>query len=184
MNTSLSNPVDNLPEINKQECKKCKERKHELVSCKHIGYANNKLIYKCDKCNKRSYKPITSLIQRFFSTYQFCNGDNNKLVLQRRKGIYPYDYTDDWERFKETQLPLIEDFYNALNKEHITKEAHKVWNTFNIKNLGEYHDLYVPSQGRTQNEYVSSASLNIKKMSATMVGRQGKFFILDGLRQS
>ena len=38
-------------------------------------------------------------------------------------------------------------FYNKLNLEDITdedhKHAHKVWNTFNIKNLGEYHDLYV-----------------------------------------
>ena len=36
-----------------------------------------------------------------------------------------------------------------MNKEHITNEdyahAQKVWDTFNINNLGEYHDLYVQS---------------------------------------
>ena len=52
-------------------------------------------------------------------------------------------------KFKETQLPQIEDFYNSLNKTNITKKdykhAHKVWDTFDIKNLREYHDLYVKS---------------------------------------
>ena len=49
----------------------------------------------------------------------------------------------------ETKLPLIEDFYNELNKEHNTEEdykhAHNVWDTFNIYNLGQYHDFYVKS---------------------------------------
>ena len=43
----------------------------------------------------------------------------------------------------------MKDFHNTLNQTDITKEnyehAHKVWNTFNIKNVGEYHDLYVQS---------------------------------------
>ena len=53
MNRSLENHVDNLSEINEQECKKCKERKNETVKCKYIKYENNKLIYKCDKCKKQ-----------------------------------------------------------------------------------------------------------------------------------
>ena len=56
---------------------------------------------------------------------------------------------DSWKRFKEESLPDKEYFYSKLNKEHITDEdyahAQKVWDTFNIKNLGEYHDLYVQS---------------------------------------
>ena len=56
---------------------------------------------------------------------------------------------DSWKRFKEESLLDKECFYSELNKEHITGEdyahAQKVWDTFNIKNVGEYHDLYVPS---------------------------------------
>ena len=56
---------------------------------------------------------------------------------------------DSWKRCKEESLPDKESFYSELNKEHITDEdyahAQKVWSTFNIKNLGEYHDLYVQS---------------------------------------
>ena len=56
---------------------------------------------------------------------------------------------DSWKRFNETELPDKESFYNELNKEHITDEdyvhAQKVWKEFNLKNVGEYHDLYVQS---------------------------------------
>ena len=33
--------------------------------------------------------------------YKFCNGDLNKFVLLLRKGVYPYEYMDSWERFDE-----------------------------------------------------------------------------------
>ena len=53
---------------------------------------------------------------------------------------------DSWERFNETELPSKDKFYSTLNLEDISDDyAHaiNVWNTFNINNLGEYHDLYV-----------------------------------------
>ena len=89
----------------------------------------------------------TALIEKFPNTYQLCNKDLNKFGLLLRKGVCPYEYMDDWKRFKEESLPDKESFYSELNNEHITDEdyahAQKVWDTFKIKNLGEYHDLYV-----------------------------------------
>ena len=56
---------------------------------------------------------------------------------------------DDWEKFNETLLPEKEDFYSHLNMEDITDadyaHAKRVCKDFEIKNLGEYHDLYVQS---------------------------------------
>ena len=56
---------------------------------------------------------------------------------------------DSRKGFKEESLTDKESFYSELNNEHITDEdyahAEKVWSTFNIKNVGEYHDLYVQS---------------------------------------
>ena len=81
--------------------------------------------------------------------HKFCNGDLNKFVLLLRKGVYPYEYMDSWERFDETSLPNKKAFYSELNLEDITdkdyEHAQKVWKVFGIKNLGEYHDLYVQS---------------------------------------
>ena len=67
--------------------------------------------------------------------------------LLYKKGIYPYEYMDSWGRFSETRLPDKEKFYSKLNDEHITDEeyahAKTVWDAFECKTLGDYHDLYV-----------------------------------------
>ena len=51
---------------------------------------------------------------------KFCKDDINKFVLLLRKGVYPYEYMDSWERFKETSLPSKKDFYSELILEDIT----------------------------------------------------------------
>ena len=68
-------------------------------------------------------------------------------MLLLRKGVYPDEYMDDLDRLKEEKLPNKSDFYSNLNLEDISeidyRHALKVFNKFNIKNLGDYHDLYV-----------------------------------------
>ena len=99
--------------------------------------------------NIRNNEHLHNIKKRFPNTYQLCNNDDNKFILLLRKGIYPYDYMDGWDRFHETSLPSKEHFINKLYLEDITdrdyEHAKTVWDTFNIKNLGEYHDLYVQS---------------------------------------
>ena len=64
-----------------------------------------------------------------------------------RKGVYPYEYMDSWDRFEEKQLPSIDEFYSQLNMSGISEKDHqhacKVWNEFGLKNMGDYHDLYL-----------------------------------------
>ena len=64
-----------------------------------------------------------------------------------RKGIYPYDYMDSFNRFEETENPPKEAYYSILNDQEITDEDYehsiKIWKEDKIKNLGEYHDLYL-----------------------------------------
>ena len=73
--------------------------------------------------------------------------NNNKFILLLQKGVYPDKYIDDWEKFNEAILPEKEDFYSRLNMEDITDaeyaHAKRVCEDCEIKNLGEYHDLYV-----------------------------------------
>ena len=72
-----------------------------------------------------------------------------KLSLMTRKGVYPYDYMDSFDKFNKTELPTKEEFYSILIDEHISNEdythAQNVWNTFKLQTMGEYHDLYLKS---------------------------------------
>ena len=67
--------------------------------------------------------------------------------LLTRKGVYPYEYVNSWDQFNETQLPPIDAFYSNLNMSSISEEdyqhAEKVWEEFGIRDLGDYHDLYL-----------------------------------------
>ena len=54
------------------------------------------------------------------NTFKFSNNDINKFIFLSRKGVYPYEYMDDWEKFNETTLPEKETFYSNLNMEEIT----------------------------------------------------------------
>ena len=67
--------------------------------------------------------------------------------LLTRKGVYPYEYINSWDRFNETQLPPISAFYSNLNMPSISEEDcqqdQRVWKEFGIRDLGDYHNLYL-----------------------------------------
>ena len=53
-----------------------------------------------------------------------------------------------WGKFEESQLPLMEAFFSNLNRTNISEDDYhqhtqRVWKEFRIRNLGEYHDLYL-----------------------------------------
>ena len=74
---------------------------------------------------------------------------DEKLALMKQKGVYPYNYMDSFQKFGDQQLPPKEEFYSILTDEGISdaqyQHAKKVWNTFNMRTLGVYHDLYLKS---------------------------------------
>ena len=81
--------------------------------------------------------------------FKFSDNDINIFILLLRKGVYPYEYMDEWEKFNGTTLLEKEEFYSKLNMEDITDAdymyAKRVYKDFEIKNLGDYHDLYLKS---------------------------------------
>ena len=145
MATSLSKLVDNLTEdIHVDKCVDCKS---DLSYMKVIDEA---LIFRCFNCKKSYEKEINKeLIERFASTYKFCNNDLNKFVMLLRKGVYPYEYMDGWDIFNKTSIPSKKSFYSNLTMENISetdyRHANNVFKTFKLNNLGDYHDLYVQS---------------------------------------
>ena len=103
MSTLLSELFDSI------ECKSCIEKIKINSECCFVGLKNNRLIYRCRECKEERKRLINELIEKFPSIYQFCNGDLNKFVLLR-KGVYPNEFMDSWEKFDETTLRPKEDF--------------------------------------------------------------------------
>ena len=64
-----------------------------------------------------------------------------------RKGVYPYEYINDWNKFNDTKLPSRDAFYSSQKETNITKQdykhAKKVRYAFECKNMGDYYHLYV-----------------------------------------
>ena len=144
MSSSLSKLADNLSEgIHNNKCSDCKSN-HDYV---HIT-KNKKLLLKCFNCNIYYKKKFDNdLIKKFKNTYSFFNNDTaesssseriNNFVLLLRKGVYPYEYADTWERFSEISLPSKKDFYSNLNMDDISdidyRHANNVFKVFKLEN--------------------------------------------------
>ena len=75
-------------------------------------------------------------------------GEQLKMVKQ--KGVYPYEYMNSFKRFKEDKLPDKDCFFNSLKDCGITDEEYSrgcnIWKVFDIKNVGEYHDLHLKTE--------------------------------------
>lgn len=74
---------------------------------------------------------------------------DEQLELFTQKGVYPYDYMNHYDKFKEKKLPDMKEFYSKLYDSSIDEKDYEhainVWNTFKCKNIGDYHDIYLKS---------------------------------------
>ena len=108
------------------------------------------LLFECVDFKKEYEKKFNKvLLEKFSNTYEFCGNDMDKFLILLRKGVYPYEYMDGWDRFSEKALPDKDSFYSSLTMEGINKtdyvHANNVFKKFGMNNLGDYHDLYVRS---------------------------------------
>jgi len=63
------------------------------------------------------------------------------------KGVFPYEYFDQLDKFNDTSLPEIGAFYSHLKEESITgddyERAQQIWTKFECKSFKDYHDFYL-----------------------------------------
>ena len=148
MMSSLEKLVTNIT-----KCGKCNTCKPDKCMKLNINYKNKTLQHKtslpcneCKNCKNIDEDCINPKYDKLKYTSKMFK--DKKLDLMARKGVYPYDYMDSFEKFN-SPLPKKEEFFSILNNKHILDEdyehAKDVWNTFSLKNMGEYHDLYLQS---------------------------------------
>ena len=80
----------------------------------------------------------------------YCRSESytkDQQELLNQKGVYPYEYMSSFDRLGETALPSKDSFYSSLAGEHISDEeytrAQVVLEAFDMKTMGDYHDLYL-----------------------------------------
>ena len=102
MATSLSKLVDNLTEnIHNDKYIKC------MSNLCFVNAMNETLTFESVDCIKEYKKDHNKKsIERFSNVYEFCGYDMNKFVSLLRKGVYPYEHLDEWNKFNEKELPV------------------------------------------------------------------------------
>ena len=98
-----------------------------------------------DNLSQSNINNINSKFKHF--NKGFKNMTDQQKILLTQKGVYPYDYMSSFDKFQDIAFPTIEQCYSRLNKEDLNNESYEraqnVWKSFNVKNMGEYHDLYL-----------------------------------------
>ena len=113
---------------------KKKDLKHRIRFVDSLKFMNSSLA----NLVKNLGKDDLHFLKRFFP---------NDVDLLSRKGVFPYEWVDSFEKFDFPSLPEKDAFFSQLNGEGISDEdfqhAQNVWQKFNMKNMGDYHDLYL-----------------------------------------
>ena len=99
------------------------------------------------------------------SAEEFTN--ERRLELLVKKGVYPYDYMSSFDKFNESASLSQDQFYNTLNREHLSEEQYEhylaVCKVFDIKTLGNLHDLYVTTDVLLLTDVIMNfRSINLK----------------------
>ncbi|XP_053380054.1 uncharacterized protein LOC123531918 [Mercenaria mercenaria] len=130
-------------------------RHHNHLTGEIIGPACNSCNLSCQQANFQFLPTsletlVDNLAQDGLEAFQHVLSEtvnNEDAGLLLRKGVYPYEYMDSFDKFDQSHLPPREQFYSTIKQEHISNEdyehAQTVFKMFNMTSLGEYHDLYL-----------------------------------------
>ena len=74
--------------------------------CQGQNILTDLIRYKCLSCNKYYLNKLDEELRKeFWNLFSFSNDHINKFILLLMKGVYPYEYTEEWEKVNETSLP-------------------------------------------------------------------------------
>ncbi|ROT78633.1 hypothetical protein C7M84_002645 [Penaeus vannamei] len=94
-------------------------------------------------------------------------------LLLTGKGIFPYEYLDDFKKLEDANLPSIEHFFSSLTGETPAEEHDnvlKVWEAAQCRTLSDYADCYLcVNVGLLADVLIEWRSMLLTKYSLDMV---------------
>lgn len=109
-------------------------------SSQFLSISLEKLVHNLAKQGAEKFKHLKQYIERKYPRFI-----KEKLEFLMRKGVYPYEYIDNKDKFNETCLPDRSAIFSSNSDQSVSKSdydyAKIVWKMFQISNMGEYHDL-------------------------------------------
>ena len=78
---------------------------------------------------------------------QFPSLQQDQLQLLLRKGVYPYEFMNDWDKLALPNLTSRAEFFNSIKQEECSEgdyaHAQKMWNLFECRTMQDYMNLYL-----------------------------------------
>ena len=102
-------------------------------------------------------KLVKNLVDKDF-TYLVKTFGSENLKILKQKGAYPYEYMNRFKGFNEDKLCARKYFYSSTKDKKISEDGkisdghvnvedfmvcERIWDKFNMKNMGDYHDHYL-----------------------------------------
>lgn len=119
---------------------------YKVVFCYDDTSSKPVQIYRREDSIKKFMQEIAKNLAFKYTSQEF---QNEKLELMRQNRVYPCDFMDSFAKFDTQELPPKGAFYSILTDDGISDEQYqhalKVWDTFKMKTMGEYHELYLKS---------------------------------------
>ena len=137
--------------IKVDETRKGKDLLFEIRFIDSFAFMASSLSSLSDNLNEfkgKEFENINELRLIYRNTSNHFKNDKQFLEMIK-KGVYPYDYINNYSKLSELKLPSIEHFYSRLNNTQCSQkdynQAQKVFKLFNCKSILDYHNIYLIS---------------------------------------
>jgi hypothetical protein len=95
--------------------------------------------------NFKDNESFKHTINHLKNKYPQLNKDDLNFII--RKGVFPYEYLDTFDKLNDTKLPNKRSFYSSIKGKHISHKdydrAKRVYNLLNCKTLKDYLEAYL-----------------------------------------
>ena len=95
------------------------------ILAKYMSFTLNKNIVFIDSMLFMNF--VLDKLAKNLNDFKYLSEEfsGEKLELVKKKGVYPYEYFNRFKKFKESELPDIDNFFSSLKNSGISGKEHE-----------------------------------------------------------